>query len=142
MMASSDPWLTLGRGYDASLQFLRDPAKEVYVSDDVAGFVVINMNGPFAGYIQTICVSEARRGQGLGAELIAFAEARIHRDSPNVFLCVSGFNTRARALYERLGYARVGELRDYIVRGADEILMRKSIAPLAEFAARQTKEPT
>jgi hypothetical protein len=34
------------------------------------------------------------------------------------------------------------ELRDYIVRGAGEILMRKTIAPLAEFAARPTKEPT
>jgi hypothetical protein len=73
------------------------------------------------------------RGRGLGTALIAFAERRILREVPNVFLCVSSFNTRARTLYLRLGYEVVGELRDYIVRGHSEWLLRKSVAPLAEF---------
>jgi RimJ/RimL family protein N-acetyltransferase len=46
---------------------------------------------------------------------------------------VSSFNERARALYTRLGYETVGELRDYIVRGHSEWLLRKSIAPLADW---------
>ena len=50
-----------------------------------------------------------------------------------MFLCVSSFNTRARALYERLGYQVVGELRDYVVRGHSEWLLRKSVAPLADW---------
>jgi len=29
----------------------------------------------------------------------------------------------------------VGELRDYIVRGRSEILLRKTVGPLAEFGA-------
>jgi ribosomal-protein-alanine N-acetyltransferase len=140
MMANSDPWLRLGRGYEASVRLLTDPTREVYVAGGVSGFVIINMHGAFAGYIQTICVAPELRGRGLGSELMAFAEARILRDSPNVFLCVSSFNPRARALYERLGYARVGELHDYIVRGAGEILMRKTIAPLNEFTAQPAKE--
>ena len=80
-----------------------------------------------------VFVHPSARGRGLGTALIAFAERRILREVPNVFLCVSSFNTRARTLYLRLGYEVVGELRDYIVRGHSEWLLRKSVAPLAEF---------
>jgi hypothetical protein len=67
---------------------------------------------------------------GLGTRLIGFAEERIFREWPNVFLCVSSFNPDARRLYERLGYQAIGTLTDYIVAGCDEILMRKTRGPL------------
>lgn len=51
-----------------------------------------------------------------------------------MFLCVSDFNPRARALYERLGYELVGELPDFLVRGQAELLYRKTRGPWAEFA--------
>jgi hypothetical protein len=35
-----------------------------------------------------------------------------------------------------MGYDVVGELKDYIVHGHSEILMRKSRSPLSEFKAR------
>jgi ribosomal protein S18 acetylase RimI-like enzyme len=91
------------------------------------------MSGAFVGYIQTICVSEEDRSRGIGTRLMRFAEERIFRDSPNVFLCVSSFNPRAKALYERLGYEAVGELKDYIVKGHSEHVLRKTIAPIREF---------
>jgi ribosomal protein S18 acetylase RimI-like enzyme len=65
--------------------------------------------------------------------MIEFAEQRIFRQSPNVFLCVSSFNKHAQKLYERLGYQHVGELPDFVVRGYSEILMRKTRGPLLEF---------
>jgi ribosomal protein S18 acetylase RimI-like enzyme len=133
-MASSEPWITLGRGYDASLQILGDPARESYVAflgDAFAGFLILNLKGAFAGYIQTVCIAPEHRNRGLGRRLIAFAEERIFRESPNVFLCVSSFNTEARRLYERLGYELIGELKDYLVRGHSELLMRKTIGPIA-----------
>jgi ribosomal protein S18 acetylase RimI-like enzyme len=65
-----------------------------------------------------------------------FAEKRVFRDSPNIFLCVSSFNEGARRLYERLGYTPVGELEDYLVAGHAEILMRKTIGPLEGFPRR------
>jgi len=137
MMASSEPWKTLGRTYEACLERMRDETKERYVAlgEDgrALGFIVLNMQGAFVGYIQTVCVAAETRGQGLGARLVRFAEERIHRDSPNVFLCVSSFNEGAKRLYERLGYTVVGELADYIVRGHSEILMRKSLGSLDEF---------
>jgi ribosomal protein S18 acetylase RimI-like enzyme len=136
LMCTSEPWLTLGRTYEASLAILRDPTREVYVAEDergLAGFLVLCLGGALVGYVQTVCLAPDRRGAGLGTTLLAFAERRIAEVSPNVFLCVSSFNVRARALYERLGYEYVGELRDYLVRGHAELLFRKSAGPWSEF---------
>src|ERR1044072_1779301 len=72
MMASTDPWLTLGRTCDACLKIVRDQSKEVYVArldQAVAGFLIINMEGPFPGYIQTVCVRAECRGQGIDSML-------------------------------------------------------------------------
>jgi [ribosomal protein S18]-alanine N-acetyltransferase len=136
LMAGSEPWVTLGRDYGSSLAILRDSSKERYVArewKDLVGFLILNMGGALAGYIQTVCVAQEKRGQGIGARLMAFAEDRIFRDSPNVFLCVSSFNTGARRLYDRLGYRVVGELADYLVVGHSETLMRKTIGSLSDF---------
>ena len=136
LMSTSEPWLTLGRDYDAALALLRDPSRESYVAlegGEVAGFVILLMTGALVGYIQTVCVTLEHRGRGLGTKLINFAEERIFRDSPNVFLCVSSFNPRARDLYLRLGYREIGELADFIVPGHSEILLRKTLGPLQGF---------
>ncbi len=134
LMAESEPWLTLGRSYQASLSIVQDPSREVYIARDengVAGFLILCMLGAFVGYIQTIAIQPDRRGQGLGSRLIDFAERRILAESPNVFMCVSSFNHDARRLYQRLGYHVVGELTDYIVQGHSEILLRKTTGPLS-----------
>ena len=144
IMATSDPWVTLGRTFDESCRILRDPAREVYVALEgareagtprVAGFTILVMQGAFVGYIQSVAVQERWRGKGLGTALIAFAERRILREQPNVFICASSFNPGARRLYERLGYEVVGELKDFVVRGHSEFLLRKTTGPLAEHVA-------
>lgn len=138
-MANSEPWLTLRRTYEKSLALLLNTTKEVYLAaraNEIAGFIILDMNGAFKGYLQTICVLPNWRGRGVGTQLIAFAEARIFREAPNVFMCVSSFNPLAQKLYLRLGYEVVGALRDYVVAGHDEILLRKTIAPLEEFQTR------
>ncbi len=136
LMLASEPWITLGRTLESALAALQNPGKELHVvleDGEVAAFVLLEMRGPLAGYIQTICVRPDRRGRGLGAALIGWAERRIARESPNVFLCVSSFNDAARRLYERLGYEVVGHLTDFIVRDHDELLLRKTSGPWAEF---------
>ena len=138
LMSTSEPWITLGRSFEASLAILRDPGREVYLArdaDGIAGFLILCMTGAFVGYIQTVCVDPRCRGRGLGSKLVEFAEERILRVSPNIFMCVSSFNEGARRLYERLGYTGVGELTDYIVQGQSEILLRKTRGPLADFSA-------
>jgi ribosomal protein S18 acetylase RimI-like enzyme len=136
LMATSEPWITLRRDQASAMRNLYHPAVEVYVATEdetVVGFIVLTMQGPFRGYIATVGVVPERRGQGLGTRLVRFAEERILRRAPNVFLCVSSFNHRARKFYRRLGYERIGELRDFIVPGHGEILMRKTAGPLSEF---------
>ncbi len=135
LMAASDPWLTLGQDFDSLLRTVRLPGRERYVAHvngRLAGFLLLNLQGTFAGYIQTVGMATEFRGQGYGKRLIAFAEQRILRDHQNVFLCVSSFNQTARRLYARLGYREVGELTDFLVAGHSEFLLRKTIGPLNE----------
>jgi ribosomal protein S18 acetylase RimI-like enzyme len=139
LMLGSEPWITLQRSAASARLALQDPGKELYAvceGPDVVAFVLLDMRGPLAGYIQSICVRPQERGRGIGTALIRFAEERILRDSPNVFICVSSFNTDARRLYERLGYQLVGRLAGFIVAPHDELLLRKTRGPWAEFTRR------
>lgn len=132
MIASSEPWITLRRDRDACLRILLDPTREVYAAlagGELVGVLILHLAGLLNGYIQTVVVRPDWRGRGLGTRLIRFAEERIFSQSPNVFLCVSSFNTRAQRLYARLGYTKVGELKDYTIRGHDEYLLRKTRGP-------------
>ncbi len=136
LMSASEPWVSLGRTYQESLDRMRDETRERYVArlgSVLAGFLVLNMKGAFVGYIQTVCVTPEQRGKGVGTKLVQFAEERIFRESPNVFICASSFNHEARKLYERMGYRLVGALMDYFVKGHSELLLRKSIGPIQEF---------
>jgi [ribosomal protein S18]-alanine N-acetyltransferase len=140
LMCSSEPWITLGRSYETSLGIVRDPTREVYLARDesgIAGFLILCMTGAFVGYIQTICIDPRCRGLGLGSRLLEFAEERIRRVSPNIFMCVSSFNVGARRLYQRLGYEVIGELTDYLVNGHSEILLRKTFGPLTSFVGER-----
>ncbi|MEA2329643.1 MAG: [ribosomal protein S18]-alanine N-acetyltransferase [Thermoanaerobaculia bacterium] len=140
MMATSDPWVFFGRTFEQCLARLTNPEGEVWVAREegiARGFIILLLQGAFVGYIQVVCVAAEARGSGVGSKLVAFAEERIFAEFPNVFLCVSSINPRARELYERLGYKLVGELDDYLVRGYSEFLMRKSVGPLVEFVPTQ-----
>ena len=144
LMAGTEPWITLGISAEFARAIVTDPARQLFLVRDgqgVAGFIVLDMRGMLTGYIGVLCVRSDRRGEGLGSSLIAWAEDRMFKDSPNVFICVSSFNAGARRLYERLGFQVVGTLRDFVVRGHDELLLRKTRGTWSEFrqAAAQTK---
>lgn len=136
LLLTSEPWLTLRVSRETALALLADAAKEVHVIRDaigVAGFVVIEMRGLLRGYVQILCVRADCRRRGLGSALLRWAQERIFQDSPNVFICVSSFNEGARRLYERLGFDVVGTLRELLVSGHDELLLRKTRGTWAAF---------
>lgn len=140
IMSATDPWLKLGLDYRTCLKNVGAPQREVYVAragGRVAGVLVLQMTGTFRGYIQTVCAAPEARGRGVGTALVRFAEKRIFRDSPNVFICVSSFNKGARRLYARLGYKKAGVLKDFIMAGHDELLLRKTTGPLRDFHSRK-----
>jgi len=91
------------------------------------GFVLLDPAGVAGSpYIASIATSAAVRGQGVGSALMEAAERWLPQ-ARHMFLCVSSFNTRARQLYERRGYTKVGEFPDYVIAGASEILMHKRL---------------
>jgi ribosomal protein S18 acetylase RimI-like enzyme len=136
MMSQSEPWITLKRDLEGCKEAMRGDYKEVYVCIDgekLLGFIVLQMAGVFKGYIQSICVSPDIRSSGLGTELIRYAEERIFSISPNVFMLVSAFNEKAASLYFKLGYEKIGTLKNFVVYGLDEFLLRKTIGSLNAF---------
>lgn len=135
-MVASEPWVTLGLTFEQALQRLTNPAREVLVAtieNDVVGVMILDLGGVLNGYIQILAVHPDWRGRGVGTRMIAWAEERIYRQSPNVFLCVSSFNERPQRFYAQLGYQRVGELPDFLAVGHAEIILRKTRGPWLGF---------
>lgn len=130
LMASSDPWLTLGRDCASCLARCRAPELVVLMArraGERCGFVLLHPTGVAGSpYIASIATAAAVRGQGVGTALLDAAERLLPR-ARHMFLCVSSFNRRALELYERRGYTIVGELPDYVIDGASEILMHKRL---------------
>lgn len=140
LMAASAPWTTLGIGRESVLRSLAHPDKEILIADVAGapvGLALLNMHGVLAGYLQSLFVAEGWRGRGVGGALLAAVEARVLRELPNVFLLVSSFNAGARRLYARAGYQEVGVLTDFVAPGHDEVIMRKSVAPIVGYAPRR-----
>ncbi|MGC4050127.1 MAG: GNAT family N-acetyltransferase [Paludibaculum sp.] len=130
VMSTSEPWLTLGRNFEACLARCRGPELLVLLAcreQERQGFLLLHPTG-LAGspYIATIATCETARGQGVGSALLDAAEHWIP-SARHIFLCVSSFNLRARKLYERRGYTQAGEFPDYVMEGASEILMHKRL---------------
>lgn len=135
LMAGSEPWTILDISMDHIMNILNDPMNEVFaalIKDEIVGTVVIHTKGAFSGYLKSIAVHPDWRGQNLGEQMMEFVEKEIFTASKNLFLCVSSFNKDAQRFYRKLGYEQIGILKDYLVEGHDEILMRKTIAPILQ----------
>ncbi|GAA4074083.1 ribosomal protein S18-alanine N-acetyltransferase [Actinomadura miaoliensis] len=77
--------------------------------------------------VQTIAVLPERQGEGVGAALLTeLLDEADRRGGEAVFLEVRADNDRARRLYERFGFRRVGLRRRYYQpSGVDAIVMRR-----------------
>lgn len=132
VMASSDPWLTLGRGFDACLAACTsalDVLEIAFSGGERCGLVLVRPAGVAgAPYIVSIAVAPEFRGLGVGAALLDHVERTYRGRSNHLFLCVSSFNPRARRFYERHGFEAVGTLKAFLIEQADEILMHKRLA--------------
>ena len=136
IMYQSNPWATLGMDHDYCLKAFEGPFKEIFVlkkGNEIIGFVILQTQGTFKGYIQTIAIDEAHRGAGYGTQLLQFCGDRILKYSPNIFICVSSFNQDAMKLYTKLGFELVGELKDFVKKGFNELLLRKTVGPIVGY---------
>ncbi|WP_134499393.1 GNAT family N-acetyltransferase [Microvirga pakistanensis] len=80
--------------------------------------------------IEFIFVPEALRGQGFATRLIGMAEEEAHERGCH-FVWLDTLNPKALALYERLGYERFGELKDFPIGGSRFFLQKKLEQPAA-----------
>lgn len=83
-------------------------------------WLVQSFGGPGSGYDATcaeltyLAVSPARRGRGVGRELVRAFSAAMHDAGHTRFeLSVDRDNPDAGRFYERLGFARVGEYEEF-----------------------------
>jgi ribosomal protein S18 acetylase RimI-like enzyme len=129
IMASSEPWTTLGRGFEACRRVVDSDRSDVTVAFTGAtrlGFAIVDPHGLAGGpYVRAIAVDAMSRSAGIGSAILDLVEERYGRPAGNLFLCVSSFNERAKALYERRGFVQIGEIEDYLIEGASERIMRK-----------------
>jgi ribosomal protein S18 acetylase RimI-like enzyme len=119
-MATTDPWVTLGRGLDAcraavasqpgATLFAASQPRVVAASGpgaglpapgDLVGGLLLRWKGMAgAPYIAALVVGPGARGCGVGSALVARAEAEaVASGAKALFLCVSDFNLGAQRLY-------------------------------------------
>ena len=130
LMVATEPWITLRRNLEGCRAALTRPGTDLFVAraeDHPAGFILVASYG-LAGspYIASIAVAEEARGQGVGSQLLRFAEEHF-AGRGHLFLLVSSFNQGGQQLYRRHGYESVGELPDYVVPGHSELILHKRL---------------
>jgi uncharacterized protein len=74
----------------------------------------IGARTPVTAQIQGVWTPPAQRGRGYATLALAAVARRLLESNPTVSLYVNDFNTEAIALYERIGFTRVGELATYL----------------------------
>ena len=111
--------------------FIADPLAFVLVEGDAAFLLGRAVAG--GAELLTLAVAPEARQRGLGRKLVArfLYQARL-RGAEDAFLEVSAENAPAVALYESLGFARVGFRRGYYHTtagaGIDALVLRRSLA--------------
>ena len=78
--------------------------------------------------ILALGVSEAARGQGHGARLVAEMERRLDGRMIVIETTQLEDQATARRLYTRIGYEEEGRVRDFYVKGEDKVIFRKVLA--------------
>lgn len=132
LMTSTDPWITFRRDFDACRATLTRPGTELFVAQvretgQRLGFILLAPYGFAASpYIACFAVAKEARSQGVGSQLMRFAE-QVFRDRAHLFLLVSSFNDRAQQFYRREGYNFIAELKGYIIPGHSELIFHKQL---------------
>jgi [ribosomal protein S18]-alanine N-acetyltransferase len=110
-------------------ELARVPETRCYVVVHDADGAVLGYAGLFTAGddadVQTIAVSPAAQGRGLGRLLLhSLVRTARDRDCRQLFLEVRSDNAAALRLYEREGFEQLGRRRDYYGSGVDALTMR------------------
>lgn len=103
-----------------AMLFFEDPrhaAFAVLADGTLAGYVSLHSHRPRAAYWDTaditIFLAPAYTGRGIGPQAIEFIEAYAREQGFHALLAsIAGGNTASVRLFEKLGYARAGHLKE------------------------------
>jgi GNAT superfamily N-acetyltransferase len=131
-LAAIEPWSHINYPASHMTAFLAaiDPAltrNAVFAGDRPAGVIVVRSPWLHGPYLQLLALLPPFQSRGLGAHLLRWFEQQAKPHNRWLWLCHSGFNTRAGAFYARHGFEVAAALPDLLVDGEDEVLMRKRI---------------
>jgi ribosomal-protein-alanine N-acetyltransferase len=106
---------------------------------EMAGFAIVDLDpvdGAPTAYIQTLEVTPARRGQGIGSELLRRIESSAREaGAASIWLHVDAENASAIRLYEAHGYVRQGREENYYARRRAAFVYRKALSNSASPAS-------
>ncbi|MPM28782.1 dTDP-fucosamine acetyltransferase [bioreactor metagenome] len=94
----------------------------------VRGFVWMQEQAVFgmSAYVKLIAVDYQHHQRGIGQLLMTAVESIAQKNGPNLFVLTSMDNLIAQKFYLRLGYESIGVIRNYVLPGVDELMMRKT----------------
>lgn len=96
-------------------------------SGSCIGFIWYILEGAFHAYpyLHIIAIKEECRGNGIGTKIMEYVENILSENYSKCFFVVGDFNSKARRLYEKIGYRIVGQIPDLYKKGVTENLMMK-----------------
>ena len=126
-----DPWLRLGFQPERLQRFFASQDASgvrfaIRREGQTAGFVCVNPTWLCGPYLHFLGVLPEFQGNGIGSAIVAWftGEAMLAGDR-NAWVCVSHFNSGARASYEAHGFVESVTLHDLMQNGEAEVLLRK-----------------
>lgn len=110
------------------LATVTDPQSRVLLlhdGDTLIGTVTTTGLGNARAYLGMLCVDPDQQAHGLGRRLIAAGEARAVEDFGATVMEMTVIDRRPEliAFYERIGYARTGEIRPFPVPSRDPLVL-------------------
>jgi len=106
----------------------RDPSFVAIDDGRIIGFILTSKTARANGLLVTIDILDGRRREGIGAKLLELAEhAQKKRGCRKIQLQVSVENSAAIGFYEKMGYVKKKQLRNYYGPGRDGFLYSKEI---------------
>ena len=102
------------------------------IRGEIVAYGILSI-GAGEAHVMNLCVAPEWQGQGLGREMLEHLLETAQREGVStVFLEVRPSNTRALALYRKLGFVEIGVRKDYYPAEhgrEDAIIMAKTLLP-------------
>lgn len=134
VFAGMDPWVRYPYEAAALAAYLQEvepgaPRFALTREGRAIGAIGVRLNWLRGPYLQFLGIVPEAQGHGLGAACLDWLEREARAAAErHLWVLVSGFNARARAFYERHGFAPAATLDDLVRDGSCELLLRKRLA--------------